>query len=92
MSKLYSLVQLIDAKDDNLYCQCLKSRYKLLKSVPTTNLDLCYELSNITSPMFDKKYEKLKAAKTKPSKQQIQQLNEYGKKCLAVTIRILKEC
>ena len=56
-----------------------------------SNAELAHETSYITSQLFDIKYEKLKQKATKPSARNIAELNEYGQKCLQVTIRVLKE-
>jgi hypothetical protein len=41
--------------------------------------------------LFDRKYLKLTKAQYKPSKVQINELNEYGQRCIASTLKTLKD-
>ncbi len=94
MSKTYKVIQLLQAPTDehpSLLWDCLKKRYSLLPKDESDNPEITHELSYVTNQLFDLKYELLKKKKGKPSNKHIDELNEYGQKCLILTIKILQE-
>lgn len=65
MSNVYESVQAMQSDSDPdklLYYQCLKFRYKLFRNIMSQDPAVCLEISNITSPLFDRKYLKLTKA------------------------------
>lgn len=62
---------------------CLKKRFKLLLPHVEASVDLAYEMSNVSSELFDLSYAIIKQAGDKAvSQRSINKLNSYGRTCL----------